>query len=326
MKQGTIEKSAQGVTPEALELIGRYTRRAMKPEELYLFSMVLCDNEIDRDGERFSVGALEKLAGLFEGRTGIFDHDPRGRNQTARIFRCRVERDPHRTTSAGEGYVCLRAEAYMVRSAGNADLILEIDGGIKKEVSVGCSVAKAVCSVCGADRRVSPCPHRPGEVYRESGPIPCHTVLEDPTDAYEWSFVAVPSQRGAGVTKGADAGARSLEPAEAVEAMKSGGLHLTRASALRLAGYIGRMEQEAALGRAARERDAEEIVRLTLLCDRTASPEITRKAIAALSGEETASLLDACRRKAAALRPLRVQTCPQDAPNKEDAGNAGFRI
>jgi hypothetical protein len=29
----------------------------------------------------------------------------------------------------------------------------------------------------------------------------CHTVLDGITDAYEWSFVAVPAQRNAGVTK-----------------------------------------------------------------------------------------------------------------------------
>lgn len=29
----------------------------------------------------------------------------------------------------------------------------------------------------------------------------CHTILSDITDAYEWSFVAVPAQRNAGVTK-----------------------------------------------------------------------------------------------------------------------------
>ena len=29
----------------------------------------------------------------------------------------------------------------------------------------------------------------------------CHVVLNQPTDAYEWSFVAVPAQREAGVIK-----------------------------------------------------------------------------------------------------------------------------
>ena len=32
-------------------------------------------------------------------------------------------------------------------------------------------------------------------------PKRCHVVLSDVTDAYEWSFVAVPAQREAGVTK-----------------------------------------------------------------------------------------------------------------------------
>ncbi len=37
-----------------------------------------------------------------------------------------------------------------------------------------------------------------GRMY--SGKL-CHTVLDDVTDAYEWSFVAVPAQVNAGVTK-----------------------------------------------------------------------------------------------------------------------------
>ena len=41
------------------------------------------------------------------------------------------------------------AWAYMLRTEKNADLIAEIEGGIKKEVSVGCSVGRRVCSVCG---------------------------------------------------------------------------------------------------------------------------------------------------------------------------------
>ena len=32
----------------------------------------------------------------------------------------------------------------------------------------------------------------------------CYGLLKEPTDAYEFSFVAVPAQRGAGVTKSFD--------------------------------------------------------------------------------------------------------------------------
>ena len=62
---------------------------------------MLCDNEIDRDFERFDIPALEKLAELFVGKTGIFDHSMSGRDQTARIFSCRVETDENKVTSAG---------------------------------------------------------------------------------------------------------------------------------------------------------------------------------------------------------------------------------
>ncbi|HQF96953.1 MAG TPA: pyruvate formate lyase family protein, partial [Candidatus Aminicenantes bacterium] len=45
---------------------------------------------------------------------------------------------------------------------GMEDFIAEIDAGIKKEVSVACSVGKVSCSVCGADPRRAPCAHVPG--------------------------------------------------------------------------------------------------------------------------------------------------------------------
>lgn len=182
----------------SMEKINRFTRRELKPEEVYTFPVILCDNEIDRDCEKFSVAALKKLAELYIGKTGIFNHDPKGENQTARIYDTEVLSDPTRKTADGEEYTYLRAYAYMVKTDSNADLIREIDGGIKKEVSVGCSVSREVCSVCGHDRRKGDCAHRKGRSYNGRK---CHYILDEPTDAYEWSFVAVPAQKGAGVTK-----------------------------------------------------------------------------------------------------------------------------
>lgn len=181
---------------EILEKINRFTRREFCGEELYVFSVILCDNEIDRDGERFSDKALEQLKGLFIGKTGIFDHDPSTTNQTARIFDTELITDDTRTTKNGEPYKYLKGSAYMVRTDENKNLINEIDGGIKKEVSISCSAAKKICSVCGRPR--GSCQHIPGSSYSGKS---CHTVLDDITDAYEWSFVAVPAQVNAGVTK-----------------------------------------------------------------------------------------------------------------------------
>ena len=315
------EKLAGAPGPEDLALIGKYARRELSPEEVYIFPVVLCDNEVDRDGERFSIPALEKLAELFLGRTGIFDHDPKGRNQTARIYRCRVERDPDRRTRAGEVYCALRADAYMVRSPENQGLILEIDGGIKKEVSVGCACAAARCSICGADRRQSPCGHRPGEEY---GGVLCHTVLEDPTDAYEWSFVAVPAQPAAGVVKG-----RSALPGEPVEwvakALEAGeGLALSPAEARELARWAGGLEKLAREGRLLRERRLEETLRLGLLAHPGLERALLKKALEGLDPLELEEW-EAALRKAAARRlpvgerPL-VQTAPEESPREGEAG------
>lgn len=183
---------------EKLEKLNRFTRREHTEEEVYIFSVTLCDNDIDRDMERFSESALEEMQKLFIGKTGIFDHNPKTSGQTARIFDTELVQEPDKKTADGRPYVCLKAQAYMVRTETNADLIREIEGGIKKEVSVSCSAAKQICSVCGADRRQSACSHMPGRTYGEKT---CHVILEDIKDAYEWSFVAVPAQVRAGVTK-----------------------------------------------------------------------------------------------------------------------------
>lgn len=181
-----------------LARINGFTRREFSERELYVFPVILCDNDIDRDGERFSDEALESLRTLFIGKTGIFDHNPSTSNQSARIFDTEVVTDEGRLTKDRRIYKYLKGQAYMIRTADNASLIDEIDGGIKKEVSISCSASKQICSVCGCDRRETQCTHIRGKDY---GNGECHFVLDGITDVYEWSFVAVPAQINAGVTK-----------------------------------------------------------------------------------------------------------------------------
>ena len=186
------------MTKDILDKINKFTRREFTADELYTFSVILCDNEIDRDNERFSDDALEKLKALFVGKTGIFDHEASTSNQTARIFDTELVTDESRKNKCGVPYKYLRASAYMVRTEDNRQLIAEIDDGIKKEVSISCSASKRKCSVCGCDKAVQSCSHIKGKTY---GGRLCHVVLDGITDAYEWSFVAVPAQVNAGVTK-----------------------------------------------------------------------------------------------------------------------------
>lgn len=183
---------------EQLEKINKFTRREMTQDELYVFSVILCDNDIDRDGECFSDDALDTLKQLFVGKTGIFDHDPHSFNQNARIFDTEIITDSSRFNKKGEIYKYLKASVYMVRTEENKSLIAEIDAGIKKEVSISCMASKRICSVCGCDKSKSSCAHVKGKEY--GGKI-CYTILKDIADAYEWSFVAVPAQVMAGVTK-----------------------------------------------------------------------------------------------------------------------------
>lgn len=181
-----------------LEKLNSFTRREHTLDEVYMFDVILCDNDIDRDGEAFSDNALDTLQRLFVGKTGIFDHNAKGANQTSRLFDTQVVLDDSKTTKNGNPYKYLKGNAYMVRTSSNADLIKEIDAGIKKEVSVSCSADTHRCSICGKDRYSGSCNHTNGKYY---GGRLCYTIIDDVTDAYEWSFVAVPAQVNAGVTK-----------------------------------------------------------------------------------------------------------------------------
>lgn len=185
------------VSGEDLEQINALTRRTLKAEEVYTFAVRLCDNEIDRDGERFDEDTLEELGKLFVGVSGVFDHQWSARGQAARIYRTQVVREES-LTGDGRPYCYLKGWAYMMRTGENEALIAEIDGGIKREVSVGCAVKQVLCSVCGQE--LGRCGHEKGEEY---GGRVCHGILTGAADAYEWSFVAVPAQRKAGVVKSA---------------------------------------------------------------------------------------------------------------------------
>ena len=160
----------------------------------------MAGNEIDRDYEVFPRSTLVKLANLFVGKTVVKDHEHKSDNQIARIYSTElVENDLARMTKTGEVFTQLIAKCYMVKTSKNADLIAEIQAGIRKEVSLGCRVDKAICSICGTDNVKTYCDHFPGRRYNNNQL--CYFSLENASDAYELSFVAVPAQAHAGTVK-----------------------------------------------------------------------------------------------------------------------------
>ncbi|MDE5994803.1 MAG: hypothetical protein K2G60_04740, partial [Oscillospiraceae bacterium] len=182
------------VSKQDLELINRQSLKQLSADEIFAFSVILCDNEIDRDFEVFSDEALSSLEKLFVGKTGILNHSNRSQDQMCRTYKTELVCDSERKTEYGENYKYLKAWCYTVKSAKNEDLIKDIESGIKKEVSISCNFSDKVCSVCGE----SVCSHKEGNFY---GDTLCFKRISGVTDAYEWSFVAVPAQRNAGVTK-----------------------------------------------------------------------------------------------------------------------------
>lgn len=258
-----IQKQASVLTAgtpdaEQLEKINRQAKSPLKAEEVYVFSVRLCDDQPDRDHERFSTEALKALAPMFVGKTGIVDHAWSSEKQVARIFEAGVE--------YGDGCAFLKAWAYILRGEKTQEIIREIEAGIKKEVSVGCAMGQARCSICGEP--YGTCAHRKGAVYDGET---CLAVLSEPLDAYEFSFVAVPAQRAAGVTKAGKEGyGMTLQDCVA----KHGSPELSDA--------LRRLSAEAELGRAWRKQLEDGLVALGLSLDLGASEQTLRKAAAAL--------------------------------------------
>nr|WP_325211334.1 hypothetical protein [uncultured Oscillibacter sp.] len=278
-------------TAEDLAQINALAKAELTAEQVYVFALRLCDNEVDRDFERFDGEALERLGELLRGRSGIFDHQWSARGQTARLYKTQVVREPARRTRAGDGYCWLKGWAYLLRTEKNEDLIAEIEGGIKKEVSVGCSAGRSVCSICGAEN--GDCGHVPGQTY--DGGL-CFRELRDIADAYEWSFVAVPAQREAGV-------------------LKRYGPERERDLAVR---------REAELGRKYLKELRREVVRLAMLADDGLDGGVFARAAERLEEPELLELRKAYEARAARRFPAPVQLRPRGAAAEADP--EAFRI
>ena len=273
------------LTKEELEQINRFSKAELTADQVYTFSVRLCDNEVDRDFERFGTEDLERLGELFLGKSGIFDHQWSAKGQTARIYRTEVVREPGTVTAAGDEYRWLKGWAYLKRTEKNQELITEIEGGIKKEVSVGCSMGRSVCSVCGAENGA--CGHVKGQMY---GDRLCYLELKEPKDAYEWSFVAVPAQPRAGVVK------------------RFG----TEGPELRV------LRKQAEMGQRYLTALRREVVRLAMLTDQSLNGTVFAKAVGRLDEQELLELKDAYEAQAAKKFPVPPQLRRQAAKREDE--------
>lgn len=320
MSDGYIEKSLS-IEQTDIEKINRFTRTEFSEDSLYVFSVVLCNNDIDRDYEKFSLQALEQLRDAFVGKTGIADHSMKSSDQKARIFDTWLERVPDKKTADGEDFYQLKAKAYMVKSQENMPFITEIEAGIKKEVSVSCSVEKSICSICGNDKRSAVCEHFSGRKY--SGKL-AYSVLSDVKDAYEFSFVAVPAQREAGVTKAFDFSGKDENMSEIINTIKSceEQITLSKSQVNELARQLDKLDEEAQLGREYKKNLTDEVVGLCA----SAMPEMDIKVFSGVAQVMTTSELLSFKKafsKKRASQDISLQIKPQ---HKDTAGYNQFKI
>ena len=294
-----VKKDAAAVAvgvPNAqqLEKINALAKGTLTAEQVYVFSVRLCDDQVDRDFERFDTGALPALAKLFVGKSGIVDHRWSAGSQLARIFDTEVVE--------AEGVTAIKAWAYIRRGGAGDEWIADIEAGIKKEVSVGCAMGRSVCSVCGGE--YGSCGHRKGEYYE--GRL-CCAILRDPVDAYEFSFVAVPAQRDAGVLKGLGRQLSLKELADEYGAQEE---------------YRGLWKQ-AQLGQRYQKQLSDEVVRLALMLGLKVSEPVLRGAVEKLTGSELAELRHALREQAAEKYPIQLQL---GTVRGEEAPESGYLI
>ena len=90
IKKATEVASGGVATAAQMEAINAQAKGKLTAEQVYVFSLRLCDDQVDRDFERFDTAALGELAKLFIGKTGIVDHRWSADSQVARIFAAEV--------------------------------------------------------------------------------------------------------------------------------------------------------------------------------------------------------------------------------------------
>ena len=294
-----VKKEAAAVavgvpTAAQLEQINALAKGTLTAEQVYVFSLRLCDDQVDRDFERFDAAALPELAKLFVGKSGIVDHKWSAGGQLARIFDTEL--------LAENGVTAIKAWAYIRRGGAGDEWIADIEAGIKKEVSVGCAMGQSVCSICGGE--YGSCGHRKGEYY--DGEL-CCAILREPVDAYEFSFVAVPAQRDAGVLKGMGRRVALKELADEFGAQEE----------------YRRLWKLSRLGQAYQKQLSDEVVRLGLMLGLKIAEPTLRGAVEKLAGNELVELRDALREQAAEKYPIQLQL---GTVRREEALESGYLI
>jgi len=188
--------SDQSSDPELVNEVNKFTLRPLSRDEFAVFTMDLCNNQIDAHYSRFPVEELESINTMVPGRPFMERHDTKGTLPRGTFFRSRLHEKQDRD------YVSVRPDVYVLHTDDNKGLITNIEGGVYRATSIGFSFMHPECSVCHKDIRA--CDHIPGRTYNHEL---CHYVMRDVVSVLEGSVVFSASQ-GTGFVNARQTGAR----------------------------------------------------------------------------------------------------------------------
>lgn len=176
-----------------IDLINKFSKAELTPEEVYAFKIRMCDGLADRVDDEMTNDFLSEFATLVNEKSIplLKDHCWSVECQLGRIYKAEVAEDE-------EGVSFVKGYAYVLAS--DTELVDKIKAGIFKEVSVAFD-GEGVCSICGEPMEKD----YDGRGYCKSGHRAgvddCVTLLTHCKDVYELSFVSVPCQPKAAVIK-----------------------------------------------------------------------------------------------------------------------------
>lgn len=217
IKYKSLINSMDNINNELI-LVNKHTVKPLTEDEVYLFQIELCDNDIDRVGDKMSDDFLEQVANNVNGLTGLKDHDWSSDNQLARLYNAEVKTDETKVTKLGEPRKYVLGKAYTLSKY--KDYIDKINAGLLKECSISFESEGDTCSICGSPMiknksDIGQCEN--GHIAgTEVDGILCYNNINKLTDTLEWSLVAVPCQHNAGIKNKNKTGGKKMSKAELI--------------------------------------------------------------------------------------------------------------
>lgn len=170
-------------SPDDISLINKIAPVHLEANQVYVRSMYLCSTQpCPSDGCQFTRRALDQIAALIIGQSVLAGHN-RASLPIARFYKSVVEQ--RGKDDSGEAVFFVRAWFYWMRDTADAeDLLVNIDGGIYREVSLSWRYSSWYCSLCQSKN--SECGHRTGELIDGKR---CFRMIDQVTEVLEGSLV-----------------------------------------------------------------------------------------------------------------------------------------